>query len=131
MESDYKLFGKKLEFILVLLSIFLILWGIGVSILSQSQSITSFIPSFLGLPVLVMSALIYKIPKKRKLLYNINLFFGIIIFLGGLDIIRSVIGGNPFENFWADASKIMMVIIGLIILFIFANKFKNQIKKKI
>ena len=76
MENDYKLYGKKLEFILILLSIFLILWGIGVSILSQSQSITSFIPSFLGLPILVLSALIYKFPKKRRLLYNINFFFG-------------------------------------------------------
>ena len=129
MENDYKLFGKKLEFILILLSIFLILWGIGVSILSQSQSITSFIPSFLGIPVLLMSALVYKIPKKRRLLYNINFFFGIIIFLGGLDIIRSVIGGNAFENFWADTSKTMMVIIGHIIVLIFTNKIKKKIKK--
>ena len=130
METDYKLFGKKLEFILILLSIFLILWVIGISILSQSQSITSFIPSFLGIPILVMSALIYKFPKKRRLLYNINFFFGIIIFLGGLDIIRGIIGGNAFENLWADTSKIMMVIIGLIIVLIFINKIINKTNKK-
>ena len=39
--------------------------------------------------------------------------FGLIIFLGGLDFIRSLISGNAFGNFYADLSKIMMLITGL------------------
>ena len=60
---------------------------------------------------------------------NNGISFGIVIFLGGLDIIRGIIGGNAFENLWADASKIMMVIIGLIIILIFVKKIINKTDK--
>jgi len=36
----------------------------------------------------------------------------LICFLGGLDFVRSTISGNIFSNFWADISKLMMLITG-------------------
>ena len=59
---------------------------------------------------------------------HIVVIFGIIIFIGGLDLIRSLIIGNIFENFWADISKLMMLVTGLyfstqcVKSFIFARK---------
>ena len=59
---------------------------------------------------------------------HIVVIFGLVIFLGGLDVIRSLIGGYAFENFWADVSKTMMLLTGLYFLiqcvrsFIFARK---------
>jgi len=44
---------------------------------------------------------------------HIVVLFGLIIFLGGLDFMRSLVSGNAFENFYADLSKIMMLITGL------------------
>ena len=44
---------------------------------------------------------------------HIVVLFGLIIFLGGLDFIRSLLIGNIFENVYADLSKIMMLITGL------------------
>ena len=44
---------------------------------------------------------------------HIVVLFGLIIFLGGLDFIRSLVIGNIFENIYADLSKIMMLITGL------------------
>jgi len=57
--------------------------------------------------------------------------FGILIFLGGVDLIRSFINGNAFNNIWADVSKLMMLLTGLyfslqcVRSFIFARKNQN------
>ena len=44
---------------------------------------------------------------------HIVVLFGLIIFLGGLDLIRSILIGNAFDNYWADISKLMMLLTGL------------------
>jgi uncharacterized protein YhhL (DUF1145 family) len=104
------------------------LWGAAVSYLSASNSITSYIPSMFGLPILFFAILALLIPSKKKLLMHIVVTFGLIVFLGGLDFLRSI--GNLFENIWADSSKLMMLITGAIFTllciksFIFARKNK-------
>ena len=59
------------------------------------------------------SYLSIKFVSKKKMFMHIVVLFGLIIFLGGLDFIRSLITGNAFSNFYADLSKIMMMITGL------------------
>ena len=93
--------------------LFLVLWGIIVSLISGSDSMTSYIPSFLGVPILIFSYLSIKFVSKKKMFMHIVVLFGLIIFLGGLDFIRSLVTGNAFNNFYADLSKIMMLITGL------------------
>ena len=94
--------------------VFLILWGIIVSFISGSGSFTSYIPSILGTPILIFSFLSIKFISKKKMFMHIVVLFGLIIFLGGLDFMRSLVSGSAFENFYADLSKIMMLITGLI-----------------
>ena len=125
-KNEYTFMGLTMENISLIYGIFLILWGIGVSYLSDSNSITSYIPSIFGLPILLFAVLTLLIPSKKKLLMHIVVTFGLIIFLGGLDFFRSL--GNPFENVWADSSKLMMMITGFLFTllcvksFIFARK---------
>jgi len=127
-KNEYTFMGLTMENISLIYGIFLILWGIGVSYLSDSNSITSYIPSIFGLPILLFAVLTLLIPSKKKLLMHIVVTFGLIIFLGGLDFFRSL--GNPFENVWADSSKLMMMITGFLFTllcvksFIFARKNK-------
>ena len=127
-KNEYTFMGLTMENISLIYGIFLLLWGIGVSYLSDSNSITSYIPSIFGLPILLFAVLTLLIPSKKKLLMHIVVTFGLIIFLGGLDFFRSL--GNPFENVWADSSKLMMMITGFIFTllcvksFIFARKNK-------
>ena len=127
-KNEYTFSGLTMEKISLIYGLFLILWGAGVSYLSASNSITSYIPSMFGLPVLLFAILALLFPNKKKLLMHIVVTFGLIIFLGGLDFFRSL--GNPFENFWADSSKLMMLITGFIFTllciksFIFARKNK-------
>ena len=127
-KNEYTFAGLSMEKVSLIYGLFLILWGAAVSYLSASNSITSYIPSMFGLPILFFAILALLIPSKKKLFMHIVVTFGLIVFLGGLDFLRSI--GNPFENIWADSSKLMMLITGAIFTllciksFIFARKNK-------
>ena len=111
--SEFKVVGLTMEKLSIYYGIFLILWGVIVSFVSGSGSMTSYIPSILGVPILIFSYLSIKFVSKKKMFMHIVVLFGLIIFLGGLDFIRSLVSGNVFGNFYADLSKIMMLITGL------------------
>ena len=111
--SEYKVAGLTMEKLSLYYGLFLILWGVIVSFISGSSSITSYIPSILGIPILIFSYLSIRFISKKKLFMHIVVLFGLIIFLGGLDFIRTLVTGNVFSNVWADLSKVMMMISGL------------------
>ena len=127
--QEFKIFNLEMERISVIYGLFLIVWGVIISFVSKSGSMTSYIPSFLGLPVLLFGHLSLRFPKKKKIFMHIVVLFGIIIFLGGFDVFRNI--STLFENFWADLSKSMLLISGFIFSywniksFIFIRKNKN------
>ena len=59
----------------------LICWGAVFSI--GSQSITSWIPSMLGAPILVSGVLARQFPHQKKIWMHVAVLFGVIAFLGG------------------------------------------------
>ncbi len=132
LDKEFKVFNLTIEKFSLLYGAFLIVWGIVISFVSGSSSLTSYIPSFLGLPLIIFSYLAMKFVSKKKLYMHIVVTFGLIIFLGGLDVIRTFIGGYAFENLWADVSKLMMLLTGFyfslqcVKSFIFARKMRNQ-----
>ena len=129
--NEFKVFGTKIENFSVFYGSFLIFWGVIVSFMSGSNSFTSFIPSIIGLPILIFSYLSIKFENKRKLFMHIVVFFGLVALLGGLDVIRSIINESLFSNFWADISKLMMLVTGIFFViqcvrsFIHARKIKD------
>jgi hypothetical protein len=128
--KEFTFFGKSMENVSISYGIFLIIWGVVVSFISGSNSLTSFIPTMFGLPILLFSFLTVKFPSKKKLFMHIVVSFGLIVFIGGLDFSRGLIKGTMFDNVWADTSKLMMLVTGLIFTilcvksFIFARKNK-------
>ena len=112
-DTEFKIFGKTIENLSIIYGLFLITWGVLISFISGSNSLTSYIPSFLGVPILIFSYLSIKFISKKKMFMHLVVFFGLIVFLGGLDFIRTLITGNLFENYWADLSKLVMLITGL------------------
>ena len=129
--NKFKVFGTTIENFSVFYGSFLIFWGVIVSFISGSNSLTSFIPSIIGLPILIFSNLSIKFENKKKLFMHIVVFFGLIALLGGLDVIRSILNESLFSNFWADISKLMMLVTGLFFViqcvrsFIHARKIKD------
>ena len=64
----------------IIYAMFLIIWGMSISIISESNSITSLIPSILGLPILVFSYLSKVFPSKQKLFMHLVVIIGALIF---------------------------------------------------
>ena len=135
MENEKKEFlvlNKPIEKFSVFYGFFLLIWGFVISFISESTSFTSLIPSLLALPIIIFSFLAIKFPTKKKLFMHIVVIFGLVIFFGGLDFIRSIINGYAFNNLWADISKLMMLLTGFyftfqcIKSFIHARKVKSE-----
>ena len=112
LEKEFKVFNLKIEKLSLLYGIFLIIWGIIISFISGSDSVTSYIPSFLGLPIFVFSYLAMRFNTKKKIFMHIVVILGVIIFLGGIDLLRGFVNGSAFNNLWADTSKLMMLLTG-------------------
>ena len=107
--------GMTIEVVSILYGIILISWGLVITSLSGSQSSTSLVPTFLGLPILIMAAGAIVIPKLKKVLMHLIVLIGFLIFLGGLDLLRNLFSDSGlFDNNWASLSKLMMLITGLI-----------------
>ena len=129
MNEEFKWCGLTVERLSVYYGVFLIFWGFVISFISGSDSFTSYIPSVLGLIVFLFSVLAIKIPNQQKLFMHLVVLFGVVIFLGGLDVLRSL--DNLFDNYWADLSKLMLLVTGFcftvinIKSFIFIRKNKN------
>ncbi len=131
LKKEFKVLNLAIEKLSLYYGVFLVCWGIILSLVSGSSSATSYIPSFLGFPLIIFSYLAIKFSSKKKLFMHIVVIFILIIFLGGLDFVRTLISGYAFKNIWADTSKIMMLLTGFYFLiqcvrsFIFARKNKE------
>jgi len=128
--DEFTFLGKSMESVSIIYGIFLIIWGVAVSFISGSNSLTSFIPSIFGLPILLFSFLTVKFSSKKKLFMHIVVSFGFIVFIGGLDFLRGLLKGTSFNNMWADTSKLMMLITGLIFTFLCVKSFIITRKNK-
>ena len=128
--KEYKFIGLNMQSISILYGIFLILWGLLVNYISSSSSYTSLIPSIMGLPILFFSFLAVLFPTKIKIMMHIVVLFGLLIALGGLDVFRSIFSGNFLNLFWADLSKIMMLITGTFFTFLCIQSFRFARRNK-
>ena len=123
-QTEFRVLGKNIEYLSVYYGIFLLLWGVIISLISGSTSFTSYIPSYVGGVVILFSYLSIKYPNKKKLFMHIVALTGVIIILGGLDVIRTAINGKLFNNYWADISKIMMLLTGLLFVYFCFMSFR-------
>ena len=87
---------------------FLIAWGIAVSVLSESNSITSFFPSMLGAPLLVSGMMTLRKPEKKKLWMHIAATFGLLCALGGTRFF--MVMGDGLD--YASGSTLMLLLTG-------------------
>ncbi len=129
-DREFKAFGKSMEYISIYYGIFLILWGLIISFISNSSSMTSYIPTFVGVLITIFSSLSLFFPNKKKVYMHIVVLFGVITALGGLDFLRGLLNGSAFTNFWADLTKIIMLITGSYFVFLCVESFRFARKIK-
>jgi len=129
-QKEYKFVGLNMQSISILYGIFLILWGLAVSFVSNSSSYTSLIPSIMGLPILIFSLLAVMFPSRIKIMMHIVVLFGLLVALGGMDVFRSLVSGNFFNSFWADLSKLMMFFTGVFFTYLCILSFRFARRNK-
>lgn len=123
--NEFKFWGQSAEKITVVIGLLLVLFGVFVSIISDSQSFTSLIPSILGLPLLLSGFAAILFNNKKSLFMHIAVIFGLITFLAGLDIFRSMTAdGLLTQSFWADLSKLMLLVSGGLHTYICVQSFR-------
>ena len=131
-QIEFTVLGKNIEQLSIYYGFFLFLWGVIVSLISGSTSFTSYIPSYIGSVVILFSYLSIKFSNRKKLFMHIVALTGVLIVLGGLDVIRTTANGKLFDNYWADMSKIMMLITGVLFVYFcfmsfrYARKMANE-----
>ncbi|GIR41355.1 MAG: hypothetical protein CM15mP51_21350 [Porticoccaceae bacterium] len=84
-----------------------------------------------GWPMLTLGALALKLPDYKKILMHIVVILGLLIFLGGLDIVRNLTSGTFMNNVWASASKTMLLVTGAVFTYLCVKSFifvRNQRK---
>ena len=119
MRTQYTVAGQSIPTITISYGSFLILWGIVISQISESTSITSYFPSLLGAPLLLSGILANAIPEKRKLWMHIAATFGLLSALGGTRFFMVI--GDGFN--YASSSMLMLLITGAIYTYICVQSF--------
>ena len=116
--QDFRVFSLSIEFLTTLYGLFMVIWGISLSLISGSSSITSMIPAFIGVPLAFIGFISMIKPTFRKALMHIAVVIGIIAFLGGLDFFRGM-----FTNYYAGLSKLMLLITGFVYVYFCVQSF--------
>ena len=124
--NEFYVLGLTVVNLTILYGFFLVLWGLIISYLSHSNSITSFIPSMLGAPILLSGLLASKFPNKKKVWMHIAVTFGLLCALGGTRFFMKMSDGLNY----ATLSMLMLFLSGSIYTFICVKSFIHARKNK-
>lgn len=129
--DEFKVLGRTMDNLSITYGIFLIIWGVGISWISGSDSMTSLIPTFLGFPIFLFGWLARLKPAKKKLFMHFSVSFGLLAFVGGLDFLRGI-GSElgPFNNIYAGSSKLMLLLTGGLFCYLCIMSFRFARKEK-
>ena len=116
--QDFRILSLSIEFVTTLYGLFMVIWGVAISLISGSSSITSMIPAFVGVPLVFIGLISMIKPTLRKALMHIAVVIGIIAFLGGLDFFRGM-----FTNYYAGLSKLMLMVTGFVYVYFCVQSF--------
>ena len=116
--QDFRVFSLSIEFLTTLYGLFMVIWGISISLISGSSSMTSMIPAFIGVPLAFIGFISMIKPTFRKALMHVAVVIGIVAFLGGLDFFRGM-----FTNYYAGLSKLMLFVTGFVYVYFCVQSF--------
>tara|TARA_B100001996_G_scaffold382533_1_gene374619 strand:+ start:3999 stop:4388 length:390 start_codon:yes stop_codon:yes gene_type:complete len=120
MSEEFSVAGQSMPRITIGFGTLLIVWGVIISIISASNSITSFFPSLLGIPLLISGIMAQKVPEKRKLWMHIAVTFGLLCAIGGTRFFMVMSDGITY----ASGSMLMLLVTGSIYTFLCVKSFR-------
>jgi len=126
MGEQFTVAGQSIPTITTGYGGFLIVWGVVISQISDSNSITSYFPSLLGIPLLLSGIMSTKLPEKRKLWMHIAATFGLLCALGGTRFFMVMGDGLNY----ASGSQLMLLVTGSIYTYFCVQSFIHARKAR-
>ena len=105
--------------LITIYGILLTLWGLIVTGISESQSISSFAPALFGLPLLVSGEMAKTPGASRKLWMHVAVTFGLLAALGGTRFFMVMSDGLDY----ASSSMLMLLVTGSAYTFLCVRSF--------
>ena len=126
MAEEFKPMGMSMANLTIGYGVMMIIWGIAVSILSGSNSFTSYIPSVMGGLLVVPGILTNMQPEKKKLWMHVAVLVGALCALGGTRFFMVMSDGINY----ASASMLMLFVTGSFYTYLCVQSFKHARKAK-
>lgn len=127
MDQPYTFLGFEIPRLTQIIGGALVLEGLGFYVGTGMEHTTSLIPSFVGLPLVLLGIMAGRMPERRKLLMHIAVLFGLICALGGLMGISSLIQGDMGGSTYA---QLIMLVIGSVYTFACVQSFIHARKAR-
>ena len=119
MADEYEPLGLTMANLTIGYGAMLIIWGIAVSILAESDSFTSYIPSIFGVGILV-PGIMTNARLSKKLWMHIAVVVGLVCALGGTRFF--MVMGDGLD--YASASMQMLFVTGSIYTYLCVQSFR-------
>ena len=123
MSDEFKPMGITMANLTIGYGVMMIIWGIVVSILSASQSPTSFIPSIMGALILIPGIFTNLQPQRRKLWMHVAVTIGALCAVGGTRFF--MIMSDKDTSAYAKGSMLMLFVTGSIYTYLCVKSFKH------
>jgi len=104
----------------------MIIWGLAVSFISDAESFTSYIPSVMGVFMVIPGILTNIQPEKKKLWMHVAVVVGALCALGGTRFFMVMSDGINY----ASGSMLMLFVTGSIYTYLCVQSFKHARKSQ-
>jgi hypothetical protein len=126
MAEEFKAMGMSMANLTIGYGVMMIIWGIAASVLSGSNSFTSYIPSVMGGLLVIPGVLTNMQPEKKKLWMHVAVLVGALCALGGTRFFMVMSDGINY----ASASMLMLFVTGSIYTYLCVQSFKHARKAR-
>ena len=124
MAEEFKPMGMSMANLTIGYGVMMIIWGIAASVLSGSSSFTSYIPSVMGVFLVIPGILTNMQPEKKKLWMHVAVLVGALCALGGTRFFMVMSDGINY----ASASMLMLFVTGSIYTYLCIQSFRHARK---
>ena len=126
MAEEFKPMGMTMANLTIGYGVMMIIWGLAVSFISDADSFTSYIPSVMGVFMVIPGILTNIQPEKKKLWMHVAVVVGALCALGGTRFFMVMSDGINY----ASGSMLMLFVTGSIYTYLCVQSFKHARKSR-
>ena len=127
MDNEFKFLNQRMPRLTIIIGSFLILEGLFFYFITGMTSFTALIPSFFGLPLVLVGYMAQIQPEKNHFWMHIAVSFGLLTFLGGGMAIKGVLDSD-FST--STLAQLIMLLVGGIFTYSCVQSFIHTRKSR-